>query len=182
MVARSATVPLMAERRVGSIATIVVVVVGLAVLAWWQRTHPDRPATLAPSGSPSAPPRGPVTPLPAPITPSAKPPRPPSPSPEIAELDLSWIEDPDERAAVVQVATAIDRGGPFAYRRDGVVFENREQRLPAHARGYWHEYTVPTPDERDRGARRLVAGQQREIYYTRNHYRSFVAMRGGTGP
>jgi ribonuclease T1 len=168
----------MAERRLGSIATIAVVVVGLAVLAWWQRSHPDRPTTIAPSAVPP----GPVTPSPTPIAPSALPSRPPSRSPDIADLDLSWIEDPDERAAVVQVATAIDRGGPFAYRRDGVVFENREQRLPAHDRCYWHEYTVPTPDDSDRGARRLVAGQQREIYYTRNHYRSFVAVRGGTGP
>lgn len=37
------------------------------------------------------------------------------------------------------------RGGPFPYRRDGVVFENREHRLPPRARGYYREYTVPTP-------------------------------------
>lgn len=67
----------------------------------------------------------------------------------------------------------IERGGPFPYRKDGTVFQNRERRLPQQARGYYREYTVPTPGERDRGARRIVAGQPGEYYYTADHYRSF---------
>lgn len=67
----------------------------------------------------------------------------------------------------------IERGGPFPYRKDGSVFQNRERRLPAKARGYYREYTVPTPGARDRGARRIVAGAEREYYYTADHYRSF---------
>ncbi|MFH9661512.1 ribonuclease domain-containing protein [Streptomyces sp. NPDC017248] len=70
----------------------------------------------------------------------------------------------------------IDRGGPFPYARDGVVFGNFEGRLPRHPRGYYHEYTVPTPGSRDRGARRLVAGQGGEFYYTDDHYKSFRAV------
>nr|BFD85951.1 hypothetical protein StreXyl84_53520 [Streptomyces sp. Xyl84] len=70
----------------------------------------------------------------------------------------------------------IDRGGPFPYSRDGVVFGNFEKRLPAHARGYYHEYTVRTPGSRDRGARRLVTGRDGEIYYTDDHYDSFRAV------
>lgn len=67
----------------------------------------------------------------------------------------------------------IERGGPFPYRRDGVVFGNRERRLPAKPRGYYREYTVPTPGARDRGARRIVAGAAAERYYTEDHYRTF---------
>jgi len=67
----------------------------------------------------------------------------------------------------------IERGGPFPYRKDGTVFGNRERLLPANPRGYYREYTVPTPGSRDRGARRIVTGEQGERYYTADHYRSF---------
>jgi len=69
--------------------------------------------------------------------------------------------------------TLIDRGGPFPYARDGSVFGNRERLLPPQRSGYYHEYTVPTPGESDRGARRIVAGQSGEAFYTADHYRSF---------
>lgn len=69
----------------------------------------------------------------------------------------------------------IDAGGPFPYRRDGIVFQNRERRLPAQPRGYYREYTVMTPGRRDRGARRLVTGGHppRVFYYTADHYQTF---------
>ncbi|KAA9158609.1 ribonuclease N [Amycolatopsis acidicola] len=71
----------------------------------------------------------------------------------------------------------IQRGGPFPYpRNDGVVFENREKRLPQKQSGYYHEYTVPTPGSADRGARRLITGGSRELYYTGDHYASFVVV------
>ncbi|ARF54370.1 ribonuclease domain-containing protein [Streptomyces gilvosporeus] len=70
----------------------------------------------------------------------------------------------------------IDAGGPFPYRQDGTVFGNRERLLPAQPRGYYHEYTVPTPGSPDRGARRLVTGEHRETYYTDDHYRTFRAV------
>ena len=67
----------------------------------------------------------------------------------------------------------IKAGGPFPYQRDGSVFYNREGLLPKHSRGYYREYTVKTPGAKDRGARRIVAGQGGEFYYTDDHYRSF---------
>lgn len=44
----------------------------------------------------------------------------------------------------------IKEGGPFPYKRDGILFGNRERRLPVQSSGYYREYTVPTPDARDR--------------------------------
>ncbi len=67
----------------------------------------------------------------------------------------------------------IEQGGPFPYDRDGVVFENREGILPDEDYGYYHEYTVITPGENDRGARRIVTGEDGEMYYTDDHYDSF---------
>jgi guanyl-specific ribonuclease Sa len=69
----------------------------------------------------------------------------------------------------------IERGGPFPYARDGVVFQNRERRLPDRPAGYYREYTGRTPGEDDRGARRIVVGGRppEAYYYTDDHYRSF---------
>jgi guanyl-specific ribonuclease Sa len=79
-----------------------------------------------------------------------------------------------------QVKTTLDlirQGGPFPYRKDGSIFSNRERRLPAASPNYYREYTVPTPGSPDRGARRLVTGpKSSEIYYTPDHYRSFVKV------
>lgn len=71
----------------------------------------------------------------------------------------------------------IQSGGPFPYRQDDTVFSNRERLLPIHERGYWREYTVPTPGESDRGARRIVHGEGDEYYYTDDHYASFERLR-----
>ncbi|WP_018683154.1 ribonuclease domain-containing protein [Actinokineospora enzanensis] len=71
----------------------------------------------------------------------------------------------------------IERGGPFPYPgNDGVPFANREGHLPAQRSDYYREYTVPTPGSHDRGARRLVTGSGHELYYTGDHYVTFVAV------
>ncbi|MGH3901205.1 MAG: ribonuclease domain-containing protein [Pseudonocardiaceae bacterium] len=85
-----------------------------------------------------------------------------------------------------QVWQLIQDGGPFPYRQDGTVFGNREERLPKQQPGFYREYTVPTPGESDRGARRLVTGgpvpsdpvpdDTAELYYTGDRYESFVVV------
>jgi ribonuclease T1 len=71
----------------------------------------------------------------------------------------------------------VRQGGPFPYpRNDGVVYENRENVLPGKGSGYYHEYTVLTPGSADRGARRMITGSGGELYYTGDHYRSFVVV------
>ena len=69
-------------------------------------------------------------------------------------------------------------GGPFKFDKDGTVFGNREKILPAKNRGFYREYTVKTPGERTRGARRIVCGGLKPAapdacYYTDDHYASF---------
>jgi ribonuclease T1 len=76
-----------------------------------------------------------------------------------------------------EVHALILQGGPFPYDRDGVVFGNRERLLPAKPRGYYREYTVPTPGAGNRGARRIICGGSTDhpdaCYYTDDHYQSF---------
>jgi ribonuclease T1 len=121
-------------------------------------------------------------------------------APALAREWNDWNEgkawNDSERVAIVAIAdlprearqtlAAIENGGPFAYpKKDGSVFGNFEKRLPLQARGYYREYTVPTPGSRDRGARRIIAGAGRingparsgEYYYSDDHYRSFRRIR-----
>ena len=77
-----------------------------------------------------------------------------------------------------QTHDRIASGGPFPYAKDGSVFGNRERLLPRQKRGYYREYTVRTPGERTRGARRIVCGGEKPAapaacYYTADHYASF---------
>ncbi len=72
-----------------------------------------------------------------------------------------------------QTLALIKDGGPFPYDRDGIVFGNFEKRLPLQARGYYREYTVKSPWRRDRGPRRIIAGERGEYFYTDDHYRTF---------
>ena len=77
-----------------------------------------------------------------------------------------------------EVHRRIHEGGPFRYGKDGSVFGNRERQLPRRPRGFYREYTVPTPGVRHRGARRIVCGGEQPrapeaCYYTADHYASF---------
>ncbi|KOX04619.1 ribonuclease domain-containing protein [Streptomyces sp. NRRL B-3648] len=89
---------------------------------------------------------------------------------------MATVQESRLPAEARRTLALVDEGGPFPYAKDGTVFGNFEGRLPKHRRGYYHEYTVPTPGSRDRGARRLVTGQDGEIYYTDDHYESFRAV------
>jgi ribonuclease T1 len=89
-------------------------------------------------------------------------------APREAIVTLSAL--PSEAQETVRL---IDRGGPFAYARDGVIFGNFERALPIHERGYYREYTVRTPGVKSRGARRVISGRNGELYYTDDHYRTF---------
>ena len=91
--------------------------------------------------------------------------------------EIAIEELPSEARTTLQL---INQGGPYPYQRDGAVFGNFERRLPLKQRGYYREFTVPTPGRPDRGARRIVAGENGECYYTENHYRTFRKIRKGS--
>jgi ribonuclease T1 len=83
---------------------------------------------------------------------------------------------PDEGIDTLELIAA---GGPFPYAKDGSTFNNREGLLPQQARGFYAEYTVITPGEDDRGARRIVGGDDGARFYTADHYSSFREVVSG---
>ena len=98
-------------------------------------------------------------------------------SPAFAQK-AATLDIPEVRAAELPLEARatlalIRKGGPFPYAKDGAVFGNREGMLPRQKRGYYREYTVKTPHERTRGARRIIWGAGGEFYYTEDHYNHF---------
>lgn len=148
---------------------VLVLVAAVLVLGlwWWAGGADDPPPQARETPSQVATPRSPGTPSGA-------------PSGTSSGIRVAFGALPREAQETVRL---VQRGGPFPYDRDGVVFENREGLLPHHERGYYHEYTVPTPGSADRGARRLVtAGKSlthpEAWYYSDDHYRSFREVTG----
>ena len=96
----------------------------------------------------------------------------PAQPPALGEMRIAELP-PEAR----QTIALIRKGGPYPYARDGAVFVNREGALPRQKRGYYREYTVKTPGERTRGARRIVAGKGDDFFYTDDHYNHFRRIR-----
>ncbi|MBK5206228.1 MAG: ribonuclease [Polaromonas sp.] len=106
-------------------------------------------------------------------------------SPGLVQAKDALFLAPADTIAVIQLPSQgrgmlalIYQGGPFRHDKDNAVFGNRERILPARDRGYYREYTVRTPGERTRGARRIVCGGLKAstpdaCYYTDDHYASF---------
>lgn len=87
---------------------------------------------------------------------------------------------PDQAEEVVD---DIHAGTGFVAAKDGSTFGNREGLLPTRPNGFYREYTVPTPGESDRGARRIVTGgspatDPQWYFYTADHYDSFCEIIG----
>ncbi|MFG2648562.1 ribonuclease domain-containing protein [Streptomyces sp. NPDC048436] len=101
----------------------------------------------------------------------------PAPAPASTAYSVAAVGDICYSALPAQAHDTLDlikAGGPYPYPQDGTVFQNRESVLPSQSSGYYHEYTVVTPGSPDRGARRIVTGEEnQEDYYTADHYESF---------
>jgi guanyl-specific ribonuclease Sa len=86
---------------------------------------------------------------------------------------------------VRQVVESMDRDGrppervAQGGRRGGRkgVFENAERRLPVRSRGYYTESDVWPRSSGGRGRERLIFGREGEVYYSADHYRTFVRLR-----
>lgn len=93
---------------------------------------------------------------------------------------LPTVKESSLPAEARRTLALIRAGGPYSYSQDNKTFGNFERILPRQKSGYYREYTVPTPGESDRGARRIVTGAGGEKYYTQDHYDSFKLIAEGS--
>ena len=75
----------------------------------------------------------------------------------------------------------IERNERGSHGNDGSVFQNREKRLPLKPAGYYREWVHPTADLRGPGPQRIVTGEDGEIYYTSDHYKTFERLDSEAG-
>ena len=161
------------RRRNNPLLWLVAAFVIFAGALWQQRAEGLKGTRTAPvpQASPAA--------APAATSPSVAPAQnapPAAPAASAAWPGVNALVARAERAQLLATLELIARGGPFPYDKDGSVFGNRERKLPARPRGYYREYTVPTPDAPNRGARRIVQGRDGDTWYTSDHYRTFVRI------
>lgn len=62
------------------------------------------------------------------------------------------------------------------HRNDGMMFRNREGRLPKRSRAYYREYVHRTAGLDGPGPQRIVVGQGGDWYYSPDHYASFIPL------
>ena len=60
------------------------------------------------------------------------------------------------------------------------TFTNREGLLPPRPAGYYKEYVHPTEGISGPGSQRIVRGAGGEMYYTPDHYKTFVPLHGSS--
>jgi ribonuclease T1 len=148
-------------RSVGAVAVVLLAVV--VVLLVGRSTGTAEPAPATPAGSAST----------ATTSAATRPTRDPA-------SGLGLVDAADLPSQARRTLALIERGGPFPYAQDGTVFGNVEGVLPRQPRGWYREYTVPTPGESDRGARRIVTGGSgagRTYFWTDDHYATFARIR-----
>lgn len=151
----------MSRRTRQVVSTLATVAIVLAL--WWlqDRTADDERAAEGQDTSSSA-------------APGATPDAMPDAMPDRDRDGIPYVALTSLPVEAEQTVALIDRGGPFPHPgKDGSTFANFEGLLPDRARGYYAEYTVPTPGLSHRGARRIVAGDGGELYWTEDHYESF---------
>lgn len=77
----------------------------------------------------------------------------------------------------------IQKGGKYPYRNDGSVFRNRpdaytgQPSLPKKSSDYYREYIHPTQNVSGPGPQRIIIGRGGEIYYTFDHYETFIRIK-----
>lgn len=71
----------------------------------------------------------------------------------------------------------IERGESLPHRNDGTFFRNREGLLPSKPDNYYKEYVHPYEGQRFPGPHRVIVGSDGEIYYTPDHYQTFIKIK-----
>jgi guanyl-specific ribonuclease Sa len=161
---------------------LLMAIVAVVLLATW--LAPEGPGSRV-SGTRSVPETlAPIPDKPAPTNPAAAPAAESLIVPDVVVQDLNGRTI---KLGDVNLKPTLDRiaaGKSFPSRNDGSVFQNRpppgsrQPLLPKQPVGYYHEYVLPTPGIGGPGPQRVILGRNDEVYYTSDHYASFIRIRG----
>ena len=94
---------------------------------------------------------------------------------ELEGLGLVATEEKAISGVLKQIASGTTKGKPFenfATAASGFV-----EPLSVKGAGYYREYTVPLAGQTGRGTARIVTGASGEIYYTIDHYVTWIKIR-----
>lgn len=80
------------------------------------------------------------------------------------------------KADLTDELTRIAKGFKDEHRHDGTVFLNHEGKLPRQDRYYYTEFVHRVNDERSPGACRIVIGAKGDVWFTPDHYNTFVRV------
>jgi len=108
------------------------------------------------------------------------------------------VNDQRRFASITDLLSRIAACRPLPYAHDGIVNNNREGMLPQQPKGYYLEYTLMVdgrktgdgPEPIDiggrtymsgamlsaRGPERLIIGGRERVYYTPDHYKTFIEL------
>lgn len=103
------------------------------------------------------------------------------------------VYDEVRNGLMMRLISDIYNGKKLPYAQDGATFQNKEGLLPAMPAGYYKEYTLITgdaphtvkigetvyqvsPDLGKRAAERIVIGGGEKIYYSPDHYKTFILL------
>lgn len=154
------------------LAAVLASLAALLLVAVRHLEAPARPASAEPASVsvPRSAPRAPETIPAAPVHREA--PAPALGDPALAQQVAAVIDSMDRTG---RPPAGVAQGGRRGGRRG--AFENAEGRLPRQADGYYTETDVWPRAAGGRGALRLIFGRGGEVYYTADHYRTFVRVR-----
>lgn len=122
------------------------------------------------------------------------------PSPKLAPGQgfSPQVNEPVRFAAITDLLDRIAACKPLPYAHDGIVNNNREGLLPQRPTGYYLEYTLKVPGRQTgdgpvpvdiggkiymtgkmlsaRGPERIIVGGHERVYYTPDHYKTFIEL------
>jgi guanyl-specific ribonuclease Sa len=100
-------------------------------------------------------------------------------SSELREVEIAtrFVSTADGVVDLQPTLNRIATGGKFPHVRDGSTFFNNEGLLPIKPAGYYREFVHPTFGMKGAGLQRIITGQNGQMWFTPNHYKTFIPIR-----
>jgi guanyl-specific ribonuclease Sa len=87
------------------------------------------------------------------------------------------IQPIPQELGIQSTLNRIENGETFPHLNDGSVFQNKENILPSADGVTYREYVHPTLGVNGPGAQRIVISSDGHVYYTPDHYKTFLKIK-----